>query len=205
MKLPLPTPMKTPSLSQSRPLALASLLVLGALALPIPAHAKPDKKAKSSKKHDKKAAKPSKGKDFRDRRDNHDRDNDHGHDRDERVRYYHARPRTTFSLNLGTGYAGRGYYYGPPNVPYYYERSDVRYYRTREAAPREYWGQDYSNRVSVEASVQQALARKGYYRGGIDGEIGPYSQSCIARYQEDHGLRPTGQITQSLLRSLDLE
>ena len=59
--------------------------------------------------------------------------------------------------------------------------------------------------MSVGASVQQALARRGYYRGGIDGQIGSYSRQSIARYQADHGLRPTGMITSSLLRSLGLE
>jgi peptidoglycan hydrolase-like protein with peptidoglycan-binding domain len=57
----------------------------------------------------------------------------------------------------------------------------------------------------VGASVQRALVRQGYYRGGIDGQIGPYPQRCIARYQADRGLRPTGMISQDLLRSLGLE
>lgn len=192
--------MKILPLPLSRPLTLASLVFLGAVALPTAAHAKPDKKGKSSQ-YENHYGKGNDG-----------HDHDHDHDRDERVRHYHSLPRTTFSLNLGNGYAGRGYYYGPPNyyygppnVPYYYERPEVRYYRTRELAPREYWGSGYSNRISVESSVQRALARQGYYHAGIDGEIGPYSRSCIARYQADHGLRPTGLITPSLLRSLGLE
>ncbi len=182
--------MKTFSLPLSRPLTLASLLLLAAVALPTGSHAKPDKKAKSSQ-HEKKSGK------------GHD-SKEHDNGRNERVRHYQSLPRTTFSLNLGMGYAGRGYYYGPPNVPYYYERPEVRYYRTRESAPRAYWGNRYPSRISVEASVQQALARQGYYRGGIDGRIGPYSRSCIARYQANHGLRTTGAITPSLLRSLSL-
>jgi len=182
--------MKTSPFSLNRPLTLAALLVLGAVALPTPVHAKPDKNGKSSQ-HDKKSGR---GQDSR----------DHDDGRDERVRHYHSIPRTTFSLNPGTGYAGRGYYYGPPHVPYYYERPEVRYYRTRELAPRAYWGSRSPGRMSVEASVQQALARQGYYRGGFDGQIGPYSRSCIARYQANHGLRPTGMVTPSLLRSLGL-
>ena len=81
---------------------------------------------------------------------------------------YLALPSSGFTLTLGTGYAGRGYYYGPPNSGYYYQRSDVRYYATREAAPREYYGYRGD---STSAAVQQALARRGFYRGSIDGQI----------------------------------
>lgn len=46
---------------------------------------------------------------------------------------------TTYVLAQGDGYAGRGYYYGPPNTTYYQRSPGVSYYRTRESAPREYW------------------------------------------------------------------
>ena len=191
-------------------LAMAALLMLGALALPGTASAKPDKKGNSSS-HDRK---PDKKQDYR--RSSRDSRSGSGYDRDswsgggydrddDRGRtHYHSRPRSSFTLNFGLGYAGRGYYYGPPGESYYYHRPEVRYYRTRELAPREYQGYDY-RAMSVGASVQQALARRGYYRGGIDGHIGPYSRQSIALYQADHGLRPTGLITSSLLRSLGLE
>ena len=136
----------------------------------------------------------------------HDDDNRHGHsykkghhdDHDRQV--YISRPRSTFTLSLGSGYAGRGYYYGPSGSSYYYERPEVRYYTTREAAPREY----YSNQGSTAASVQQALARRGYYRGSIDGQLGPQSRNAIARFQSERGMRPTGLVNDSLLRSLGL-
>ncbi|MEO8614390.1 MAG: peptidoglycan-binding domain-containing protein [Luteolibacter sp.] len=136
----------------------------------------------------------SKAKSHNSERNNHD-----DHDR----RIYSSRPRSSFTLTLGTGYAGRGYYYGPSNSPYYYERSDVRYYATREAAPREYYSHS-SNQGSTGASVQRELARRGYYHGYVDGAIGPQSQRAIVRYQQDRGLRPTGTINSSLLRSLGL-
>ncbi len=118
---------------------------------------------------------------------------------------YAAHPQTGFTLSLGTGYAGRGYYYGPPNSPYYYARSDVRYYATRAAAPREYYVQgDYGDRAT-DVNVQRALARRGYYHGSIDGQIGPQSRRAIASYQQDRGMRPTGSISSGLLRSLGLE
>lgn len=126
------------------------------------------------------------------------KDKHRGHDDHDRHSYT-SRPRSSFTLSFGTGYAGRGYYYGPPNSSYYYARPEVRYYATREVVPREYY-----RTYSVDLSVQRELARRGYYRGYIDGAIGPQSRSAIARYQQDHGLRVTGTITSSLLDSLGL-
>jgi len=126
----------------------------------------------------------------------------HHHDRDRVV--YLSHPRSSFTLSLGTGYAGRGYYYGPPGVPYYYERPDVRYYSTRAAVPREYYGSSYRG-SSDAAAVQDALARRGYYRGVVDGSLGPRSRQAIADYQADNGMRPTGAITPALIDSLDLD
>ena len=123
-----------------------------------------------------------------------------GSERDRVV--YHSHPRSGFTLSLGTGYAGRGYYYGPPHSAYYYERPEVRYYATREAAPREYYSRGSNN--SAGAAVQEALSRRGYYQGSIDGEIGPQSRRAIARYQGDRGLPVTGGISSSLLHSLGL-
>ena len=185
-------------------LAMAALLLLGALALPGTASAKPDKKGNSSS-HDRKSDKKQDySRSSHDSRSGGGYDRDHDRDNDRGRTHYHSRPRSSFTLNFGLGYAGRGYYYGPPGESYYYHRPEVRYYRTRELAPREYRGYDYRV-MSVGASVQQALAQRGYYRGGIDGQLGPYSRQSIARYQADHGLRPTGLITSSLLRSLGLE
>lgn len=117
-------------------------------------------------------------------------------------RYYTSRPSSTFVLSLGTGYAGRGYYYGPANSPYYYQRSDVRYFATREAAPREYYGNEG---YGYNTAVQRELSRRGYYNGSIDGVIGPQSRRAIVRYQRDNALYQSGTISQSLLRSLGLQ
>jgi peptidoglycan hydrolase-like protein with peptidoglycan-binding domain len=117
---------------------------------------------------------------------------------------YASRPGSSFILTLGTGYAGRGYYYGPPNSEYYYERPDVRFYATREAAPREYYHQAHRGEYNLGTAVQRALSGRGYYHGPIDGEIGPGSRRAITRYQEEQGLRVTGDISPSLLRSLGL-
>ena len=60
----------------------------------------------------------------------------------------------------------------------------------------------YADELAVE--VQSALRRRGYYRGAIDGDIGPASRSAIRAYQADRGLAVTGRIDSSLLRSLGI-
>ena len=174
--------MKTHSIQFTRVLGAATMAAACLLALP---------QASQARDHDD---------------DKHDHDSKHhkAHHDDHDRTIYLSHPRSGFTLSLGTGYAGRGYYYGPPNSSYYYERPEVRYYATREAAPREYYSHEGYLSNSGDAAVQKALARRGYYQGSIDGEIGPQSRRAIARYQEDRGLRPTGTISPSLLQSLGL-
>lgn len=147
---------------------------------------------------------PKKGHDDKNRhedKDNHHRErNADNRDRDRDRQIYSSHPRSSFTLTLGTGYAGRGYYYGPPRAAYYYQIPGVTYYRDRDQAPREY----RSSYGSAGVAVQQALARRGYYRGSIDGAIGPQSRRAIANYQHDQGLQETGSINSSLLNSLGL-
>lgn len=184
--------MKTPSIPFTRVLGAATVAAVCLLALPQTSEAKDKNKGKGNSSGHSSGHSSSQNK-----------SHDDGHDHDRQV--YASRPRSSFVLSFGTGYAGRGYYYGPPNCPYHYERSDVRYYATREAAPREYYSQQgYRSNSSADAAVQQALARRGYYQGSIDGAIGPQSRRAIARYQEDNGLRVTGSINSSLLQSLGL-
>lgn len=75
------------------------------------------------------------------------------------------RPIQIFTLSFGTGYAGRGYYDGPPNSAYCDERPDVRYYASREAAPREYDRQSGYAGDCTRVAVQRELARQGFYDG----------------------------------------
>lgn len=183
--------MKTPFFPLPRVLGTATLAVVCLISLPLTSEAK-DKpgRGNDSKHHDSK-------------RNDHDNDRHDGHDDRDR-QSYSSRPRSSFTLSFGTGYAGRGYYYGPPNSSYYYQRPEVRYYATREAAPREYYSNDSYRSNSGDAAVQRALARRGYYQGSIDGAIGAQSRRAIARYQQDNGLRVTGDINSSLINSLGL-
>lgn len=119
--------------------------------------------------------------------------------------HYMAFPQSGFVLSPGIGYAGRGYYYGPPNSPYYYETPHVKYFRRRDDFPRGYAFQPNNQYVADELAVQEALARLGYYQGPIDGRIGPQTQAAIARYQQDHGMPVSSTILPALLQALGLQ
>jgi hypothetical protein len=56
----------------------------------------------------------------------------------------------------------------------------------------------------VIANVQAALQQQGYYRGEVDGLIGPLTRGAIADYKRDHGLYMTSTIDQPTLQSLGM-
>ena len=56
----------------------------------------------------------------------------------------------------------------------------------------------------VIANVQSALQQQGYYRGEVDGLMGPITRGAIADYQRDHGLYTTSTIDQPTLQSLGI-
>ena len=56
----------------------------------------------------------------------------------------------------------------------------------------------------IEFDVQIALRSEGYYRGPIDGDIGPGTRCAIRGYQYDFGLPVSGRIDRYLLESLGL-
>jgi hypothetical protein len=164
---------------------IAFLTLLGALAFPAISEAKPKSKAHHE----------SWGYSHGDR-------SYYDGSRYDRVRRdYHAHPRSGFTISFGTGYAGRGYYYGPPGAAYYYERPDVRYYRTRAHVPGYNVGRGYHADDSGVA-VQRALYRRGYYRGPIDGDIGPGTRRAIARFEAEHGMPVRGYVSGRLLEAL---
>lgn len=56
----------------------------------------------------------------------------------------------------------------------------------------------------VVADVQAALQEQGYYRGEVDGLLGPQSRQALAEYQSAQGLYATETIDQPTLSSLGL-
>ena len=99
---------------------------------------------------------------------------------------------------------GYGYgYYGSDYYPYDYDPG------VYEGGGADYYGQgaygsseQYAD--STVAAVQEQLARQGYYRGEIDGTFGAETRRAIVRYQSDHGLRETGNLSADTLRALGL-
>jgi len=120
------------------------------------------------------------------------------------MRRYHSHPRSTFTLSFGTGYAGRGYYFGPPGVAYYYQRPGVAFYRSWDTVPYSYRHYNDGPRNGTAVTVQQALARLGYYRGSIDGDIGPGTRRAIMRFEAQNGMPVTGLVSNRLLRALNV-
>lgn len=111
-------------------------------------------------------------------------------------RSYYRRP---YSYDYGYY---RPYYYGPSfglsfysSPSYYYSEPYV--YRPAPRVSGSYEG-------SLAADVQEALKHRGYYKGSVDGDIGPASRSAIRAYQSDRGLSVTGRIDRSLLESLGI-
>jgi hypothetical protein len=92
-------------------------------------------------------------------------------------------------------------YYG---YPYGY---DPGYYDSGAYRSGEYYGQNGygdENANSTVAAAQERLARDGYYRGEIDGIVGPETRRAVARYQSSHGLRVNGNLTPDTLGALGL-
>jgi hypothetical protein len=100
-------------------------------------------------------------------------------------------------------YYGYNYYpYAYGDDPSYYDSGDYDagdYYYGQNA----YDSSDPHTDSSV-AAAQERLAQQGYYRGDIDGVLGPETSRAIARYQTEHGLRVTGLLTTDTLQALGL-
>jgi hypothetical protein len=122
--------------------------------------------------------------------------------RSEAVDSYLGIPASRYTLAYGNGYAGRGYYWGPPGFDYFQEAPGVNFYPRQNLVPERYWGDGLTRGLDTE--VQSVLSREGYYRGPIDGAIGPGSRAAIARFQADHGLPVTGRVDSALLAALGL-
>jgi peptidoglycan hydrolase-like protein with peptidoglycan-binding domain len=52
--------------------------------------------------------------------------------------------------------------------------------------------------------VQERLARSGYYRGPVDGVMGPRTRYAIRVYERRHGLRADGIIDRRLLATMGI-
>lgn len=92
-------------------------------------------------------------------------------------------------------YYGYGYY----GYPYDYGLAPDAY-QDPSAYARNDNGNQYTD--STVAAVQDRLARDGYYHGQIDGVAGRQTRRAIARFQSNHRLPVTGQLTSETLEAL---
>ena len=103
-------------------------------------------------------------------------------------------------------YPGNYYGYGYGYYPYSYNY-DPGYYDSYGDQSEQYYGPN-SDDVTVQsadsivANAQEKLAQQGYYRGEIDGILGPETSRAIARFQSNQGLRATGVLTRDTVEAL---
>jgi hypothetical protein len=112
-----------------------------------------------------------------------------------------------YSYGYGYPYYGLGVTFGAPYYGYYpygYYPSDYYSYPSNYSYGYYSYGQPAYGNASVVIQVQTRLARAGYYRGPIDGIMGPGTSYAIRAYERHHGLRVDGVISGSLLRNMGL-
>jgi His-Xaa-Ser repeat protein HxsA len=51
-------------------------------------------------------------------------------------------------------------------------------------------------------SAQQALQQNGFYKGTVDGKMGPHTRQAIKSFQQSKGLHATGHLNQKTLTAL---
>ena len=56
--------------------------------------------------------------------------------------------------------------------------------------------------ASLPEAVQRQLAKRGYYKGSVDGQFGPASKEALSRFQKKQGLKETGRIDEPTLDAL---
>jgi Putative peptidoglycan binding domain. len=67
-----------------------------------------------------------------------------------------------------------------------------------------YAGQHAEPPDKVIADVQAVLQQMGYYKGDVDGLLGPLTREALTAYQADQGLTQTAAIDEPTLQSLEI-
>jgi hypothetical protein len=93
-----------------------------------------------------------------------------------------------YFLNAGYWYPAWGY---NPAVAYYPYNGPI--YAYNNLPPNQ-----------VIANVQSTLQTRGYYRGEVDGLLGPITRAALGKYQHDNSLYTTEAIDEPTLRSLGM-
>ena len=110
--------------------------------------------------------------------------------------WYHSHYNRVELVGGGYYYWNNGYWYPAwgysPSAEYY--AYDGPIYVGHRAEPPD----------QVIADVQTELQQMGYYKGEVDGLVGPMTREALAAYQADQGLTATAVIDEPTLESLGL-
>src|SRR5437588_2609551 len=110
--------------------------------------------------------------------------------------WYRSRYSRVELIGGGYYYWNSGYWYPAwgysPSAQYY--AYDGPIYVVQRAQPPD----------QVIADVQAELQQMGYYKGEVDGLLGPMTREALTAYQADQGLATTAAIDQPTLDSLEL-
>lgn len=110
--------------------------------------------------------------------------------------WYHSRYNRIELIGGGYYYFNAGYWYPAfgyaPEQSYYVYNGPI------------YVGQQAEPPDRVIADVQASLQEMGYYKGEVDGLLGPLTREALTGYQSDNGLYTTAAIDQPTLDSLGL-
>ncbi len=110
--------------------------------------------------------------------------------------YYQSRYKRVELVAGGYYYMDNGYWYpawgyDPANEYYAY---DAPIYVGKRAVPPD----------RIIADVQAVLKTMGYYRGEVDGLLGPLTREALIGYQSRHGLTRTAVIDEPTLDALGM-
>src|SRR5207249_9047555 len=104
--------------------------------------------------------------------------------------YGYGYPYGYYGYGYGDPYGYGGYGYGG------YGYGDYGYgngYGYGYGSRSQYGGSQYGSATrSRVAELQRRLARAGYYRGSIDGVLGPQTRRAIRAYEQEHGYADAG-------------
>ncbi len=110
--------------------------------------------------------------------------------------WYHSHYSRIELIGGGYYYFNAGYWYPAwgyqPTAQYYVYDGPI--YAGRAAEPPD----------RVIADVQASLQEMGYYKGEVDGLLGPLTREALTAYQSDNGLYTTAAIDEPTLNSLGL-
>ena len=110
--------------------------------------------------------------------------------------WYRSRYSRVELIGGGYYYFNNGYWYPAwgydPSAAYYAYDGPI------------YVGQRAEPPDKVIADVQAVLQEMGYYRGEVDGLLGPLTREALTAYQADQGLATTAAIDQPTLDSLGM-